>query len=379
MRTAVMILLAFTLLTGCHTDRGQPDRPPREDSPFTRYASRFDIQTEEYYTLIQVFNPWQNSRNIDYTYVLGKDPGLVPDSLSGFPFIHTPVTRVVAMSTTHIAMIAGLGEMASIKGASGTPYIFNPGIRERCDSGLIADVGYGQGLNYELVVALEPDVIFLYGVDGNVTTTAGKLTEMGINVVYCAEYLEQDPLGKAEWIRFFARFYGREREADLFFSGVDSNYTDLCSKTSSVKEKPNVMIGLPWKDTWYVAGGNSFASRLISDAGGSYIWRENSSAEAVPLDLESVFSRAVDADVWINPGVAQSIGDLVAFDERFGELPVVKNGSIYNNNARMSTGGGNDYWESATIHPDWVLADLISVFHPQLMRDHSMFYYRKLK
>ena len=96
------------------------------------------------------------------------------------------------------------------------------------------------------------------------------------------------------------------------------------------------------------------------------------------MDLESVFSKAVNADVWINPGVAQSIGELIAFDHRFGELPVLSSGEIYNNDARKSPGGGNDYWESATIRPDIVLSDLISVFHPQLNRDHSMFYYRKL-
>ena len=139
------------------------------------------------------------------------------------------------------------------------------------------------------------------------------------------------------------------------------------------------MIGLPWKDTWYVAGGRSYASRLISDAGGNYLWQGNTSDEAIPLDLESVYSKAVNADVWINPGVAHSIGELLAFDERFGELEVVRQAEIYNNNARMSPGGGNDYWESATLRPDLILADLISVFHPELMRDHSMFYYRKLK
>ena len=144
-------------------------------------------------------------------------------------------------------------------------------------------------------------------------------------------------------------------------------------------EKPEVMTGLSWKDSWFVAGGRSFAARLIADAGGNYMWRDIQSSEAMPLDLESVFSRAVSADIWINPGVASSIEELIAFDERFGDLPVLKKGSIYNNNARMSEGGGNDYWESATVRPDLILADLISVFHPELLRDHSMLYYKKLK
>ena len=378
MKPTTLILLFCLLLAGCSSGDSQKKNSEQLSSLSTRYATRFDFRTEENYTLLQVFNPWQNSKRISYSYVLGDKKELVPDSLSEIPFIRTPVSRVIAMSTTHVAMIAELGEISSIKGASGTPYIFNQEIRERCDNGLIADVGYGQALNYELVVALEPDVVFLYGVEGNVTTLARKLTELGITVVYCAEYLEQDPLGKAEWIRFFARFYGKEYEADDFFNRVDSSYLALRTLTSTVEKKPRVMIGLPWKNSWYVAGGKSFASRLISDAGGAYIWSDNPSDEAVPMDLESVFSKAVNADIWINPGAAQSIAELIAFDHRFGELPVLSRGEIYNNDARKSPGGGNDYWESATIRPDIVLSDLISVFHPQLNRDHSMFYYRKL-
>jgi len=379
MRGFAIELLLIGLLAGCKPGGDSSDSDPVNESSFTKYATRFDLQREKNYTLLRVFNPWQNSRNISYSYVLGEDPELLPDSLSSYPFIFTPVSRVITMSTTHVAMIDGLGETGSIVGASGISYIYNPEIRARCDSGLLSDVGYGQGLNYEMIVAMEPDVVFLYGVEGNVTTTAGKLEELGVKTVYCAEYLERDPLGKAEWIRFFASFYGREADADALFNRVDSAYRIQRELCLDVEKKPEVMTGLPWKDTWYVAGGNSFAARLITDAGGSYIWRDNSSGEAVPLDLESVFSRAVNADVWINPGVASSINELLAFDERFEELPVLRNGSIYNNNARMSEGGGNDYWESATLRPDLVLSDLISIFHPELQRDPSSFYYRKLK
>jgi len=379
MRVPALILLLYVLISGCNPAGSNGPVYNPGPSGNTKYASRFDLYPEEDYTLIRVFNPWQNSKGTSYSYVLGEKQEVLPDSLKILPFIHTPVSRVIAMSTTHVAMIAGLGESSSIKGASGTPFIFNPDIRKRSEAGMVADVGYGQGINYEKVVSLEPDVVFLYGVEGNVTSIAEKLGELGIQVVYCAEYLEQDPLGKAEWIRFFAQFYCRQKEADVLFNKVDSSYQALRSITSRELKKPNVMIGLPWKDTWYVAGGRSYASRLISDAGGHYIWQDNTSDEAIPMDLESVYSKAVNADVWINPGVAQSIGELIAFDDRFGELDVLRLGNIYNNNARMSPGGGNDYWESATLRPDLILADLISVFHPKLMRDHSMFYYRKLK
>ena len=128
-----------------------------------------------------------------------------------------------------------------------------------------------------------------------------------------------------------------------------------------------------------MAGGKSFAARLIEDAGADYLWSDNSSTQAIPLDLESVYLRAVDADVWINPGAAVSLEDIGRLDERFLDLRVVRQGQVFNNNLRTNAAGGNDYWESGTVRPDLVLADLIRVFHPDLMADHRLVYYRQLK
>ena len=73
------------------------------------------------------------------------------------------------------------------------------------------------------------------------------------------------------------------------------------------------------------------------------------------------------------------MSDILLLDERFSDLPVVQEGRVYNNNARISQGGGNDYWESGTVRPDLVLGDLIKVFHPGLLSEHQFVYYRKLK
>jgi iron complex transport system substrate-binding protein len=209
--------------------------------------------------------------------------------------------------------------------------------------------------------------------------TLEKLKELGVPVVFCGEYLEPHPLGKAEWIRFFSLFFNLEASADAFFQRIDSAYSQLANIAATADNAPGVLIGLPWKDTWYMAGGRSFAARLIEDAGGDFLWRENNSTQAIPLDLESVYIRAVNASVWINPGAANSLEDIGRLDERFMDLEVVKNAQVFNNNLRSSPEGGNDYWESGTVRPDLVLADLISVFHPDLLADHSLVYYRQLK
>ena len=311
--------------------------------------------------------------------MLAENKEMVPDSLSEVPFIKIPVQRVITLSTTHVSMIQQLGKGSSIKGASGIRFIYHADFRKTIESGDLVEVGYDQGLNYETIVDLNPDVLFMYGVEGSVLATAEKLSELGIPVVFCGDYLEPHPLGKAEWIRFFALFYGLEEESDLQFHKIDSAYQKLAAIASNQPHKPRVMTGLPWKDTWYMAGGESFAARLIEDAGGNYLWSDNESTEAIPMNLESVYARAVDADIWINPGAARNLDEIRQFDERFRDLPVLQDGKVFNNDGRQTKAGGNDYWESGTIRPDVVLADLIEIFHPDLLTDHMFIYYRKLK
>lgn len=373
-------LSTLILISACHSNQSSEAVPAREPaSSYARYATGFEVDDYADFKVLQVYNPWQNSQGVRFSYVLTSDPALVPDSLAPLTVIKTPVRRVITLSTTHVAMIAQLGEDLSIKGVSGTDLIYNETLRRRIAHGEIVDVGYDQGLSYESIVGLEPDVLFMYGVEGSVMASSQKLADLQVPVVFCGDYLEAHPLGKAEWIRFFSLFYEKEQEAEVFFDEIDSLYTSYKSLAGSVDHKPLVLTGLPWKDTWYMAGGESFAARLIKDAGGHYLWADHASSQAVPMDLESVYARAVNADLWINPGAASSLSDLRGFDERFAALKVLQSGGVFNNNARLNPSGGNDYWESGAVRPDLVLKDLIRVFHPDLLTDHRLIYYRQLK
>jgi iron complex transport system substrate-binding protein len=381
MKSLFLHIILILMLASCagRKDGSAGALPADVSAAFTRYASGFSVQKQDKYTLVQVRDPWQQSRDVIFTYVLARDTEAVPDSLKDLPLIEIPVERVVVLSTTHVAMIEQLDCGESIVGISGAAYIYSPHIRAGIEKGLVRDVGYGQGLDFEAIVKLEPDLLFLYGVEGNVMTILEKLRDLGIPAVFCGEYLETHPLGKAEWIRYFSLFFDKEEDAAGFFLQIDSAYRALAALIPADRARPMVLNGLPWKDTWYMAGGNSFAAQLIADAGGDYLWSDNPSSQAVPLDLESVYLRAVQADIWINPGAAGSLEDILFLDQRLGALEAVRGGRVFNNDARLSAGGGNDYWESGTVRPDLVLADLISVFHPDLLPDHSFVYYRKLK
>lgn len=344
-----------------------------------RYARGFSIRLIGDLKLVTLSNPWQGAQKIRLQYLLKKEGTTVPDSLAGIPMIKIPVKRVVCFSTTHAGMLSFLGAPEVLAGFSGPHFLCDSVFRERVKNGQIKDIGYDQGLNYESILSLQPDLVICYGVTAEVSKDVGRLQELGLPVVLDADYLEQTPLGKAEWIRFIGAFLDLDQRAEKKFSEVEKEYIQLRALASGVKERPEVLIGLPWKDIWYMPGGRSFAAAFIADAGGNYLLKADSTVEAQPLSIEAVYSLAQKADLWINPGSALSLEEIRSTEPRLASLPVFQSGYVYNNNARLNGTGGNDYWESGVMNPQLILQDLIRIFHPGLLREKPLFFYKKLR
>jgi len=383
MRVLTCFFVFFILISnsGCtHRNQGQKDSDRSnafKELPI-KYAKGFTIRKVNNSFLLSVQNPWQGARNIVYRYLLVPRGENVPEGIDDVQIIRTPVKKIICMSTTYIAMIDLLGETETIKGISGSSLVNNKQVRKMLKNGAIRDVGYDQGLNFEEIIGLNPDLLMTYGVSGNHISSVHKLENSGVKVVYNAEYLENTPLGKAEWIKFIGAFYGKEEIAASYFDSIADLYNNLKELTSSVKEKPVVLTGLPWKESWYVPGGKSFMANFIKDAGGNYLWRDDDSRESFPLDLEAVFNKGMQTDVWINTGSAGSLKEIADVDDRLTNLGPFRKMEIYNNNARLNQFGGNDYWESGVINPQKILRDLIKIFHPDLLPEHHLYYFKKL-
>lgn len=374
MSRLMFLLVLGALLASCSSPGSR--HQVREGN---HYAGGFQIQQEEDFDLVTVVDPWQNSRDNQFKFILTEEGQKLPDSLSGLQVLHPPLQRIICMSTSHLAFLEALGRAGTVVGASGTSFIYSPFYRKAVEQGRISELGYESSLDYERILKLRPDLVILYGVEGQVMGVREKLQQMGIASLICGEYLETHPLGKAEWVRLFGALTGTGDRADSLFTHVDSAYTAIRELTDTLRHRPEVLSGLPWKDVWYMAGGRSHIARLISDAGGSYLWQDSPSEETLPLNLETVYQRATGADIWINPGVARSLQEILDHDPRFSHLAVMNEGQVFNNNVRLGEGGGNDYWESGVLRPDLVLADLLAAFHPELCPDHSYTYYRQLK
>jgi len=380
----LLYLLIFILFFACNNqDTKSLIIANTQDSLFEKvhltYAKGFEIAKRKDITIIKVKNPWQSADNIVYQYVLADSSIVIPSELKQYTIIRTPIKRVVCLSTTHLAFIDCISVNKTVVGVSGSDFVYNDYFRKQIDQKKIIDVGYDQNLNYELVLSLKPDLVIAYGVGGEISGYMNKLKDLGINVVINAEYLEENALAKAEWIKFIAAFYNQSEKADSLFNDIASQYNDLLKIVKQKKSTPIVMTGLPWKGSWYVPGGNSYLSHLISDAGGTYLFKDNDSRQSIPLTLENVFSKAQNADIWINSDQAKSINDILNIDERLAKLKILKSKEIYNNNARLNRFGGNDYWESGIVNPHIILKDMIKIFHPFLMKEHEFVYYKKIE
>jgi iron complex transport system substrate-binding protein len=375
----ILIILFIITVASCTEKKLIKNRDLSSAINIITLAQRISVEKYDDYTKVTIIDPWQGADNVNISYFLVRRGSELPSGIDIRKVILVPVQKIVCMSTTHVAMISALGEGHSIAGMSGTGFIYSRELRLRAADGLIKDVGYEANLNKELILKIMPDLTMIYGVGSESSGYVGKIEELGMKVVYNADYLETDPLGKAEWIKLFGALYCREQMADSIFRKEVLDYNTLktfVARNSTVR--PRVLLGLPFKDTWFISPGNSFISKLIADAGGEYIWKDTQSAVSMPFGLENVYLKAVNADYWLNIGTVKIKSEIPAVDPRLTALPCFRNGNLFNNNNRITEAGGNDFWESGTVHPHLLLQDIATVLHPDIFPGSNLIYYRKV-
>lgn len=368
--TAILLWIAVS----CSSSGEQNKRLSGTNS----YAKGFITEKFDDYTKLTVLDPWVKAENVVFEYFLFNQDASIPGSAAGRNIIRTPVKRVVCLSTTHLAFLDALNEGRSVVGISGGRYINNREIRNRFEAGQICDVGYGQNLNYELLVSRQPDLVIIYGIGSEIIANVHKLNELGVPVIIVAEYLEESPLGKAEWIKFAGCLFEKEDIAEDLFNHIEGEYLKLKELTAEADGKPKVLTGSSYNGSWWVPGGNSYMANIIEDAGGHYLGGNNNSRESYVISFEHALIWGNEADIWINMGNMSSKKEIVASDERLASLKVFQEGRIYNNINKLSPHGGNDFWESGTVNPHKVLSDLIAIFHPELLNG-EMTYYKEIR
>ena len=376
-RITFFILISCSLFFGCDSSKEKNNTNNNSSLSIIElnYAKGFEIQQAENYKVITLKNTWKGE-STPYQYVLYKNEK--PQGFEGATFIKIPIKSIVCFSLTHLAFIDKLAELNSIKGLSGCDYVSNETVINKIKNNEIKEIGSSQLVNYELLIDLKPTLVMTFGIDETANNQLNKFKTIGLNVVLNSEYMENHPLGKAEWIKFVAAFYDKDSLAEAIYNDIETNYNKLIAVVKRTDKKPTVFVGMPWNGAWYLAGGKSFQAQLFNDAGADYLWSENTETSSFIVDKEVIIEKALNADYWINLNAFNSVDEVTNVDAKLKAFRSVKSGNIYNNNLKVNTANGNDYWESGVINPHLVLADLIKIFHPNLI-EHELVYYKRLE
>lgn len=343
------------------------------------YANGLAIYTYDKFTVVKVLQPWAGADK-EFTYVLYKENGLVvPDSLRKFPQVKVPIDRVIATSTTHLPSLVALGEEQTLVGFPGLDYISSQPIRDLINAGSVKELGQNEQMNTELALDLEPTAIVAFAMDDN-NAALHTIQQSGIPVIYNGDWVEQTPLGKAEWIKLFGALYGKEAEAKLFFDNVTKNYNKVLELVKDVTEYPTVMSGAMYQDVWYLPQGQSWVAMYFKDAKADYLWKDSEGTGSLSLSFEAVYDKAAKAKYWVNPAQFETLADMQQANPHYAQFDAFKSKNVFSFAPKKGEKGGSVFYEYGPNRPDLVLKDLVYIFHPEVLGDeYKPTFYEQLK
>jgi len=372
--------LAFILLgiiIGCKNPNNKIVSNNKTHINSIKYAKGFRIENYPDFKKLTINTSFQGDDNSSSYYLIPKSK-VIPDSLTDKRIIRIPVERIVVTSTTHIPMLELLGKEKTLVGFPNTKYISSKKTRQLIDNNKIKELGQEQNINTELLIDLQPELVVGFGV-ANTSKIFDHIQKMGIPVIFNSDWLEETPLGRAEWLRFFGALYDEDSLALEKFDEISKRYNSLKSIVKNAKDKPTILSGALFQDTWHLPAGNSYVSHFIADAGGNYLWKETKGTGSLSLSFESVLERGAKADYWIAPGYYSSKKVMQNDSPHYKEFLSFTKGNIYTFSNTKGETGGVLYYELATTRPDLVLQDLIKIFHQDVLPDYQMTFFSKLE
>ncbi|MCD7976811.1 MAG: ABC transporter substrate-binding protein [Tannerellaceae bacterium] len=368
-----LYLCVFYLAVSC-MQPGNTHTSQEEITPeVITYATGFTILKLDDHTLVEIKDPWQKGQLLQ-RYILIDRHQPVPPNLPKGTLVRVPIQNIVVYTSVHASIIDQLGEADKIIGVCEPQYMDAPAIREGIRSGRIADLGESMSPNIEKIIDIGAEVIIASPFQNS---NYGQAEKIGIPIIEGADYMESLPLGRAEWGRFYGLLLNKSEEAEAIFRGTEERYLALKELATSAEKRPTVITEKKYGSFWYVPAGDSYSGHFYKDAGADYLFKDLPGAGSNPLSFETVLDEGIHADFWLikyNATEDMRYEDLHAEYNPYANFDAYKNRNIYGCNT-----GKVPYYEEFPIHPDLLLKDLIHIFHPDLLPDHELRYYTRMK
>ncbi len=378
MKHILLIIILTLSFYGCKNDRKSVDQFQNKvhNNSLIKDAKGIEIKHFNTFTKLTVKTPYPNASET-FNYYLIPRRSIIPDSLKNKVIIRTPVKRIVATSTTHIPMIELFHRENTLVGFPQTSYISSERTATLVKKGKVRELGNTRDINTEILIDLNPDVVIGFSLSHN-NKMYQNIENAGIPVIYNGDWLEETPLGRAEWIKLFGVLFDKEQESDSIFNTIRTKYLQAKKLALTAKNKPVILSGVLYKDKWNLPAGKSFTATLFKDAHTDYLWKNSKGKGSLVLSFESVFVKGGQADFWIGAGMYTSFEQMKEADEHYTRFKAFKNRNIYTFSKKRGVNGGVIYYELSPIQPHFVLQDLIRVTHPELLPGYQLHFLEKL-
>ena len=377
----VLFLLIIFFVFSCKNEAAKEVLKTVEGNQLEiKYAKGFSVTKYKTYKVLDIKNPWPKSEK-NYRYVLiskenASKTTFLKDEYDGI--IIKPIKKIVVTSTTHIPALELLNVEQTLVGFPGTDFISSEKIRANIDNEKIRELGKNESINTEVLLDLNPNLVIGFGIDGN-NKTFETIKKSGIPVIYNGDWVEDSPLAKAEWIKFFGALYNKEKQADSIFNSIEKNYLEAKKLAQTIKNKPTILSGAMHSDIWYLPNGTSTEAQLLKDANTNYLWKNSKGSGSLKLSFETVFTKAKNADIWLNPSNYTSLKALKNASSHNTMFTAFKNKRVYSFTNTTGKTGGVLYYELGFVRPDLVLKDIIKICHPELLKNYKPFFFKPLE
>ena len=372
----ILFLSLLVVFASCGGNRKTFVSTDEGDTLTMKYAQRIIIVEHEDYTEVTLKHPWQEGQLLHRYYLVDRNRQELPPVLNhGGTIVRVPLQRAAVFTTVHASLMMNFGRQEAIAAVADSKYMKIPYVQQGISEGRIIDCGDGLSPMVEKIIDAQADAILLSPFENS--GGYGRMEEIGIPLIECAEYMETSPLGRAEWMRFYGRLLGCEQKADSLFAVVDSCYHALAQQAGTAQTKPTVLMDKQTGSVWYVPGGRSTIGQLLQDAACHYPFADDEHSGSLPLSFESVLEKAGEADVWLfryDSDTPLTLSQLLKEQRGYQQLRPVREHHVYGCNVRTSL-----FYEQSPFRPDYLLQDIIQILHPELHAGDSLRYYQALE
>lgn len=269
-------------------------------------------------------------------YLIVPADGAVPEGLSAdIQVIQVPVADVYLAASDSLCLFDALGTLDSItvSGIERDDWYLEAA-RAAMDSGAMVFGGKYRAPDYELLVDKGVRLAVESTMVNHVPEVREKLMELGIPVLVELSSYEDEPLGRAEWVRLYGLLCNRDEWARAVF---DEQVDKVGALEAADTGKTVAFFYLNASGSAVVRRPGDYVTKMIAQAGGTYAFGDVEQARAgsssTTMEMERFYAAAKDADViiynaTIDDGV-ESLAQLLDKNELLADFAAVKRGDVW--------------------------------------------------